>query len=400
MKKLFLLAAIICSTIVSAQETTQEADTDQILNEIFFQGTWEEAKQKALAEGKYLFVDTYTDWCYWCKVMDKKTFPNERVATMLKQKFVAYKMDMEKDYGVIIAKKYRVSSYPSYLLFDREGVYVNKMVGYYEVEEFLSKVKEAINPENTIKNYIGRGTPEELTYPSFYHNSFLPGKQRVWPTPEEVEAFLVKQDDIFDEVSWGVMSRFTLTSAMNKKFLENREVYIKNFGKLEVDNKINSIISRKASEAAKAKDEAMLEEAIDMQRKYVDDASDYDPHWIRMSYYLRTENMNDYFETASALKTKEQMSNSAINGVCWNIYLHSDNFAHTEQALIWMEEVCETDRDYAYMDTYAALAFKAKEYDRALELAKEAIEIGIENKEKVDGTRELVQKINAAMQSE
>lgn len=45
---------------------------------------------------KKVFVDVYTDWCGWCKVMDKNTFKNEKVAAYVNQKFYAVKLDAEQ----------------------------------------------------------------------------------------------------------------------------------------------------------------------------------------------------------------------------------------------------------------------------------------------------------------
>ncbi|MCI0751442.1 MAG: thioredoxin family protein, partial [Flammeovirgaceae bacterium] len=35
--------------------------------------TFEQAVEKAKTEKRPIFIDVYTDWCGWCKVMDKNT---------------------------------------------------------------------------------------------------------------------------------------------------------------------------------------------------------------------------------------------------------------------------------------------------------------------------------------
>lgn len=44
---------------------------------------------------KPVLIDLYTDWCGWCKVMDKKTYANKKVGAYLKDKFYAAKVDAE-----------------------------------------------------------------------------------------------------------------------------------------------------------------------------------------------------------------------------------------------------------------------------------------------------------------
>lgn len=56
----------------------------------------EEAQALMKKEPKKLFVDLYTDWCGWCKVMDKKTFSNEVVAEIMNKHFYAVKFNAEK----------------------------------------------------------------------------------------------------------------------------------------------------------------------------------------------------------------------------------------------------------------------------------------------------------------
>lgn len=55
-----------------------------------------EADKKAGRKGKKIFVDIYTDWCGWCKKMDKETFQVPKIAAYLNQHFYPVKFNAEQ----------------------------------------------------------------------------------------------------------------------------------------------------------------------------------------------------------------------------------------------------------------------------------------------------------------
>ncbi len=57
--------------------------------------TWQEAVEASKKEKKKIFIDIYTDWCGWCKRMDKATFEDPEVAKFLNENFYPVKMNAE-----------------------------------------------------------------------------------------------------------------------------------------------------------------------------------------------------------------------------------------------------------------------------------------------------------------
>lgn len=57
--------------------------------------TFEEAVKLNEKNPKKIFVDLYTDWCSWCKVMDQKTFSHPEIADYLNENFYPVKFNAE-----------------------------------------------------------------------------------------------------------------------------------------------------------------------------------------------------------------------------------------------------------------------------------------------------------------
>jgi len=58
--------------------------------------SWEEAVARHKQNPKKILVDVYTDWCGWCKKMDKQVFTDPKITAYVKENFYAVKFDAEQ----------------------------------------------------------------------------------------------------------------------------------------------------------------------------------------------------------------------------------------------------------------------------------------------------------------
>ncbi len=55
----------------------------------------EEAEKLNKEQPKKIMIDVYTDWCGWCKKMDKETFTDPVIADLINEHYYAVKLDGE-----------------------------------------------------------------------------------------------------------------------------------------------------------------------------------------------------------------------------------------------------------------------------------------------------------------
>jgi thioredoxin-related protein len=100
---------------------------------------------------KKILVDVYTDWCGWCKKMDREVFESETVAPYLRERYVLIKLNAEssaklqyKTYKLTeaeLARGFGVRSYPTVVFIDSDGEPIDYLAGYIASEQFLPIIK-------------------------------------------------------------------------------------------------------------------------------------------------------------------------------------------------------------------------------------------------------------------
>ncbi len=382
-----ILISVLLLTTVAKAETIPFIDND-----------WRKARAEATSTGKYIFVDAYTDWCYWCKVMDKETFPDTQVVAFMNANFVPLKLEMEHNYGIRVAMKYHVSGFPSFLILTPDGKLVRKLTGYIEAKAFIEELKETIDTKQ-YPPLEGMSATIETEFPEFYKKSFTGyTDKRVSPEATEVNEFITKQKNLFSEINYGVIVRFAqLLNETNRNFLlDNRIKFEALYGKSEIDNAIDDITGKLLNTAVQNKSETGLQATITFLEKYSPDTSGFSKVFYSLSYYKGIgdwKNMAKQVDSFIAIKGYE---GSYINDWAWTVYEKCNDTAVVIKALSWMQPVIQKKQEFASLDTYAALLYKTGQYALARTYALTAIDLGKAAGDKTEETEKLLKKIEAA----
>ncbi|MCX6285251.1 MAG: DUF255 domain-containing protein [Bacteroidetes bacterium] len=107
---------------------------------------------------KKLFIDVYTDWCGWCKKMDRETFLDPETAKYMQKHFYCVKLNAETKDTIVIDDTVKFvnsnpkgkggnnqlavellkgkMSYPSYVFLNEKNQYLIMIPGYYSAADF------------------------------------------------------------------------------------------------------------------------------------------------------------------------------------------------------------------------------------------------------------------------
>lgn len=110
-----------------------------------------EAYERMQQDPRKIIVDVYTNWCGWCKRMDRETFSNEEVAQYVNEHFYAVKLNAEsKDEELIlgesmthqmIARQFQVRGYPTIVVVNEDFKTFTPYPGYKDAKSFMKMLK-------------------------------------------------------------------------------------------------------------------------------------------------------------------------------------------------------------------------------------------------------------------
>lgn len=246
MKYIYILLILTVSLTVHAQGIEFEHDM-----------SWKEVQAKAKATGKAIFVDAYTTWCGPCKQMDRDVFPKKETGDFMNQRFISFKLQMDKTSADSpdtkkryadaewFEKNYQIASYPCYLFFDASGKLIHKAGGGgLKPKDFIAIAEEALNPEKQMLSFKNRYNKGERGIEFMKAYVYKLASARDPLLEETAEEFLKLQKEPFSAESVGMM--MFMTTGSNSKYFDllvkNKPKLYEAIGKTKADTYLKKVI--------------------------------------------------------------------------------------------------------------------------------------------------------------
>jgi thioredoxin-related protein len=114
------------------------------------------AQKKAQEKKQLIFVDLFADWCGWCHRFDKEVVPSEAFQNATSD-MVLLRLDTEdQKEGTIFARKYQITSLPTFLILDPDLAVAAVIRGYAPPERFVEMMKGSIDKYREFEALIAK----------------------------------------------------------------------------------------------------------------------------------------------------------------------------------------------------------------------------------------------------
>lgn len=148
-----LLSLTIAALLVSAAPAAEVEG---------FESTWSQAVAKAKEQNKPIYLHFTTEWCGWCRKIEKDTYKSETGQKAL-ESFVAASLDCtvprgqqptgEKKTNIELMRKWGGRGYPYLVMVTPDGQVLNTVSGYVKPEQFKKETDQALATWKELKAF-------------------------------------------------------------------------------------------------------------------------------------------------------------------------------------------------------------------------------------------------------
>ena len=132
---LLALAALLLSLPACSVQSAQANSFDWLHD-------YEKALERSKAQSKPIFAYLETDWCTYCRQMERTTLKDQQLIEDMGGKYVWLKLNAESDEeGIMLRDRFGITSFPGMLILTSQGEEVDRLSGYLSSQEFRQKVE-------------------------------------------------------------------------------------------------------------------------------------------------------------------------------------------------------------------------------------------------------------------
>lgn len=371
----------------------------------FVAGTWNEVQVQAKKSGKPIFVFGTSEHCSPCHEMEKTTLREAAAGAYFNEKFVSYRLDLEKGEGIGFAKQHDIIGFPTYLFFAADGTPLHRSSSGKPAAALVADGQTALNPELAFYGLQRRYQAGERSAAFLYRysNASLEASatMKTSPAEEVVAAYMKTQtaEQLRTEKNLRLLYMHH-SPQVNLFFLQNQAAFNSFYTPAETRTKADGIISKLAFEAGVAKNAVAFQQVKQLiTNNFADTARATSLATIQF-----LEATHDWIPYTQATLRYSQYPNPDLYTLTKTVkyvkYMGNELGPARQQealrlALQLIPVILKQKKDYYNTLLHAEILHQLHQEANALAVAQEAISLAKSKQEPADEATKLVASIQA-----
>ncbi len=347
----------------------------------FYTGSWQEAQQIALSNDKPLFVE----------IAEKDTPPltdlvaDSEVGDYLNSNFINYRVAANTQQGKEFRNQYIAGYDANVIYFSPKGYILSRFDNVTDKQGLLKTAKIALVKMNVPIEAMERQYNRGYQTPAFLYDYAYQLKRYDYPYITVVDKYIKKKNlngeiTTLDDLQFIYDFSENIQTKAIEILLAHQAVFEKRYGDKHINAKIENTLMMATRTAAEKHDNKLFQKICKLVAKSTIPQADLFLLKLERIYYYAGGSAEELQPSAAPFyKDLEaaQLFSKAADLMAKNENKHSkQQLENRLLAIRWIEESIQTDPQYYNYETYAHLLYQIGCYDKALQAAQKAVELG------------------------
>jgi thiol-disulfide isomerase/thioredoxin len=334
--------------------------------------------QRAKIDKKPIFYMIYADWCPHCKNIKATTLKDADVITFMNANYIFAGLDFEKPGSESFKEKYKIKSFPTFLVLDENGIELSRFTGELKKDKFLTEVKIALNPKQQLPYLKGEYEKDKSNGIALmrYLVALKKGNERKELNPIAHEYFeKISDEKMVSEVNWKIFTNGVsdIESREYKFVIVNQQAFAAITSQKRVNDKfVNSVIEL-LKPIVKTSDTTNYLKQRAIAKTITAPVIDSLLFQYDLDHYEANKDWTNYKKVAADnIKKYTWNSPKAIKEIVLNIMRNSTDAPSLNQSLNWIKHSNELEESYDGILLEARVQRKLNNIPIAIAMTKKA----------------------------
>jgi thioredoxin-related protein len=308
--------------------------------------------QRSKVEKKPIFYMIYANWCVYCNNIKQNVLKDPEVVSFINSNYIFAGLDFEKKGSEEFKKKYKVTSFPTFIVLDENGLELARLTGELKKEKFLSEAKIALNPKQQLPFLRSEYEKDKSNgiHLMRYLIALKKGNDRKELNPIAHEYFeKITDDKMVNEVNWKIFTN-GVTDIQSREYqfvITNQQAFAAITSPKRVNDKFKNSVIELLRPIVKTNDTAAYKKQRTVAQTIQSHVIDSLLFQYDLDHYEFNANWIEYKKVA-ATNIKKYVWNSPkdIKSIVLNVMRNSNDVTTLNQTLSWIRHSNELEESY------------------------------------------------------